>query len=121
MEEKSDPKQDSSASMLSGEAPATILIIPNINTAEILDQATKLKFKIELVKRAELEGPKESAIALGSKEKVLQDFISAAMAGSVDNDGVPLSRNAGGLSVLKAAAGAAFVGAIGVWTALAFF
>ena len=116
-------KPDSFALMLrvSEEAPDTILIIPNINAAEILNQVTKLNFKMELVESAKLEGPKEPAIALGSKEKVLQDFISAAMAGSVDNDGVPLSRNAGGLSVLKAAAGAAFVGAIGVWTALAFF
>ena len=116
-------KPDSFALMLrvSEEAPDTILIIPNINAAEILNQVTKLNFKMELVESAKLEGPKEPAIALGSKEKALEAFISAAMTGSTNNDGALRFRSASGMSVLKAAVGATFVGAIGVWTALAFF
>ena len=117
----SSAKLDSFALMLSGEAPATILIIPNINAAAIPNQAAKLKFKMESVERAESEDPKAPTIALCSKEKAFQAFISAAMASSADNDGALRSKSASGMSIFQAAAGAAFVGAIGAWTALAFF
>lgn len=113
-------KYDSFTLMLSGQAPATIFIIPNVDAGAILNQAAALKFKMELAvanRRNGLEDP-NAPIILNNEEKAFRTFISAAMTGAA-NDRTVL-RPSGGYSVLQAVAAAAVVGAIGSWAVLAF-
>ena len=110
-------KSDLAALMISGQAPGTIFVIPDVNAGAILNQADTLKLKTGLAEDKSGDSEHLSAIVFSREDKAFQEFISATMASSVGDRSAPRSR--GGLSVFKIAA-VAVLGAIGAWTALAF-
>ncbi|KJA29641.1 hypothetical protein HYPSUDRAFT_196006 [Hypholoma sublateritium FD-334 SS-4] len=108
-------ERDVFVSRLSGEAPATIYIIPKADVDAIVKQAVSLKFITELVMSEDDDDP-NALIILGREEKAVQTLLRKV---ETENRKAQVGK-AKGSSTLRAAAGAAVVGAVGAWAGLAF-
>ncbi len=108
-------ERDVFVSKLSGEAPATIYIVPKADVDAIVKQAISLKFITELVMSEDDDDP-NALIILGREEKAVQTLLCKV---ETENRKAQAGKSKGS-STLRAAAGAAVVGAVGAWAGLAF-
>ncbi|KJA28273.1 hypothetical protein HYPSUDRAFT_51139 [Hypholoma sublateritium FD-334 SS-4] len=111
------------ALILCEQAPATIFIVPNVtaDTGTVLDQASALKFRIDLTaNRSDGLERLNAPIVLNNEAITSQAIISAAMTGAANNDRSVLLHTGGLSAIVLAVAAATAVGAIGAWAALAF-
>jgi hypothetical protein len=110
----SSEERDIFVSKLSGEASATIYIIPKADVDAILTQARALGFIAELVMNKD-EGDPNALIILGRDENAVLALLRKV---ETENRKAELSKPRS--STLRTAAGAAVVGAVGAWAGLAF-
>ena len=108
-------ERDVFVSKLSGEAPATIYIIPKADVDAIVKQAVSLKFITELVMSEDDNDP-NALIIFGREDKAVQTLLRKV---ETENRKAQVGKPKGS-STLRAAAGAAVVGAVGAWAGLAF-
>ncbi|KAF9478676.1 hypothetical protein BDN70DRAFT_913540 [Pholiota conissans] len=107
-------ERDIFISKLSGEASATIYIIPKADVDAILTQARNLKFIAELVMNEDAEDP-NALIILGRDKSAVQALVR-----KVETENRKAEATKSRSSALRTAAGAAVVGAVGAWAGLAF-
>ncbi|KJA16811.1 hypothetical protein HYPSUDRAFT_147184 [Hypholoma sublateritium FD-334 SS-4] len=112
---KSPVERDIFVSKLSGEAPATIYIIPKAEVDIVFKQAVSLQFIAELVMNKDDDDP-NALIILGREEKAVKMLLRKVET----KNGKAQAAKYKGLSTLRAVAGAVVVGAVGAWAGLAF-
>lgn len=107
-------ERDEFVSKLSGEAPATIYIIPKPDVDAVISQARSLKFITELVMNDDENDP-NALVILGRGEKAVQDLLS-----KIEKENQTAQESPSKVQSRLKTAGAVVVGAVGAWAGLAY-